>query len=104
MYKNCERHHIIPKCLGGEPKQLNWKHLLNIIWLTPQEHFIAHKLLALNNPTNAKLILAFKRMCYSKYHGKIATADDYAIIKQYCGEAHSRCLTGKKYSEAERLK
>lgn len=39
------RHHIIPKCLGGEPKILNWDKHPNIIWLYPAEHFIAHKLI-----------------------------------------------------------
>ena len=48
-----ERHHIIPKCLGGT----NDKD--NLIDLYAKEHFIAHKLLALENPNNSKLIWAW---------------------------------------------
>lgn len=45
-----ERHHIIPKCLNGT----NDKN--NLIDLYAKEHFIAHKLLALENPNNIKLV------------------------------------------------
>ena len=41
-----ERHHIIPKSCGGT----NDKN--NLIDLFAKEHFIAHKLLALENPDN----------------------------------------------------
>jgi hypothetical protein len=35
----CEKHHVVPKCMGG----LNTKN--NIVLFTAKEHFIAHKLL-----------------------------------------------------------
>lgn len=50
-------------CLGGEGDfknghfKRNSNHQ-NCIWLTAQEHFIAHKLLAKENPTNYQLVLA----------------------------------------------
>lgn len=47
-----ERHHIIPKCMGGT----NDKD--NLIDLYAREHFIAHKLLAEENPDNYSLVLA----------------------------------------------
>ena len=34
-----EKHHIIPKCMGGT------NDVANIVKLTPKEHFIIHKLL-----------------------------------------------------------
>lgn len=34
-----EKHHILPKCMGGD----NSKH--NIVRLTPEEHYVAHQLL-----------------------------------------------------------
>ena len=34
-----ERHHIVPKCLGGGNREEN------LVYLTAKEHFIAHKLL-----------------------------------------------------------
>lgn len=55
-----ERHHIIPKCMGGT----NDKN--NLIDLFAREHFIAHKLLALENPQNIKLQLAYVCMSFVK--------------------------------------
>ena len=47
-----ERHHIIPKCMNGS----NDKD--NLIDLYAKEHFIAHKLLAKENPCNFSLACA----------------------------------------------
>lgn len=47
-----ERHHIIPKSCGGS------NETQNLIYLFPEEHYIAHGLLALNNPENTKAALA----------------------------------------------
>lgn len=73
-----EIHHIKPKCLGGLPKKpaKTSKHQ-NIIWLTGKEHFIAHKLLAKENPKNVKLTAAFLRMCHSKNCNYEITAEEY---------------------------
>lgn len=56
----CERHHIIPRCMGGTGNA-KYKHE-NIIWLYPREHFIAHKLLAEENPDNYSLVYAYHMM------------------------------------------
>lgn len=37
-----EKHHIVPKCLGGT------NELTNIVKLTAREHFLAHAALAKN--------------------------------------------------------
>lgn len=55
-----ERHHIKPKCMGGT----NDKE--NLIDLFAQEHFIAHKLLAEENPHNIKLTEAYNIMAFVK--------------------------------------
>lgn len=47
-----ERHHIIPKSIGG----LDDKD--NLVLLTPREHFVAHKLLVEIYPKNRKLYQA----------------------------------------------
>ena len=39
-----ERHHIVPKCLGGGNQSSN------LVYLTAREHFLAHKLLARIHP------------------------------------------------------
>ena len=51
-----ERHHIIPKSLGGSNEKSN------LIWLYSQEHYYAHKLLALENPHNQSIQYAFFMM------------------------------------------
>jgi hypothetical protein len=47
-----ERHHIIPKCLGGDNR------LSNLVELTPEEHYVCHQLLVKLNPKNQKIIYA----------------------------------------------
>jgi hypothetical protein len=39
-----ERHHVIPKCMGGSNREEN------LVYLTAKEHFIAHKLLVRVHP------------------------------------------------------
>lgn len=91
------RHHIIPKCLGGEPKILNWDKHPNIIWLYPAEHFIAHKLLAIENQDNEHIVCAYKRMCYSKnLKCSIVTEYDYELAENLFRKSHSNHLKGKK--------
>jgi hypothetical protein len=51
-----EKHHIIPKCMGGT------NDVNNIVKLTPKEHFIIHKLLCEIYPDNIKLHYALWRM------------------------------------------
>lgn len=94
----CERHHILPKCLGGLPKRLTWAKHQNIIWLTAKEHFIAHKLLALENPNCYELVSAFKRMCYSNHNKEVVTEDNIDFIKQNWARLHAEHLKGTKHS------
>lgn len=48
-----ERHHIIPRCIGGSDESSN------LVELTAREHFIAHKLLCEIYPNNDKLFYAY---------------------------------------------
>lgn len=57
-----EKHHIIPKCLGGS------EDLSNLVQLTPEEHYVAHQLLIKMYPGNHKLIFATKMMTVKKRH------------------------------------
>ena len=54
-----ERHHILPKCLGGTNNKEN------LIDLYAKEHFIAHKLLAQEHPNEIKLIQAYNIMAFA---------------------------------------
>lgn len=51
-----EKHHITPRCLNGTDDEDN------LIDLYAREHFIAHKLLAEENPNNEKLTYAWWMM------------------------------------------
>lgn len=72
-----EEHHILPKCMGGS----NDKD--NLIDLLAEEHFLAHKLLAFENPDNDSLQRAFSAMAHVWRHGRRCNVsdEDYAYIK-----------------------
>ena len=55
-----ERHHIIPKCIGGTDDTEN------LIDLLAREHFNAHRLLALEHPNNKGLTSAWWLMSHAK--------------------------------------
>lgn len=81
-----EKHHIIPRCMGGEGDYKNnsfkkYSTHLNCIYLYPEEHFIAHKLLALENLDNLKIIKTFISM--KMLHNEIEIDEiEYGIIKR----------------------
>lgn len=64
-----EKHHIIPKCLGGSDD------LENLILIPARVHFICHYLLYKAYPNNNKLALAFSMMTvnnpYQKRNSKL---------------------------------
>lgn len=55
-----ERHHIVPKCMGGGNEEEN------LIDLFAREHFEAHRLLALENPDDDGLVYAWWCMAHYK--------------------------------------
>ena len=57
-----EKHHIIPKCMGGTDEKNN------IIPLTAKAHYVAHHLLHKAYPNNKKLANAFGMMLCSGGH------------------------------------
>lgn len=78
-----EAHHIVPRCLGGKGKRRQ-KHP-NIIYLYANEHYMAHKLLAKENPGNAKIVFAWWCMLkgpHSEKNDFQIEADDYRKMKE----------------------
>jgi 5-methylcytosine-specific restriction endonuclease McrA len=83
-----EKHHIIPKSMGGS------NNISNIVELTPREHFLAHWLLYRIYPQNKSMIYAFwmmsnrfKNLSSSAYEeSKIAFSK--ATSKRMSGENH----------------
>lgn len=65
-----EKHHIIPKCLGGNNEQDN------LVKLTAREHFLCHRLLVEIYPNEPKLKYALYLMNIGKRKNKNA---DYKI-------------------------
>lgn len=72
-----EKHHIIPKCLGGS----NDKE--NLVKLTAREHFLCHKLLTKIYPKNEKLWYALFLMSINKNKKVkyIISSKEYESIK-----------------------
>lgn len=71
-----EKHHIIPKCLGG----VNDKS--NIVSLTAKEHYLVHLLLTKIHFDNKKLIYAFWMMS-NRMKVKISSGKLYQEAKQF---------------------
>ena len=100
-----EAHHILPICMGGEGPKNRRTHHPNIIYLYAREHYMAHKLLALENPGNASLIWAWDAMAYKEIAGRKyeVSAEDYETLKKLHAEYMSKNkvgvnkLTGKSY-------
>jgi hypothetical protein len=85
-----ERHHIVPKCMGGTDDKDN------LVNLTAKEHFIAHKLLCEIYVDNEKLKEAYWAMSIIKtdnrsYH---ISNNEYERLKKIISEVKSKRLTG----------
>lgn len=100
-----EKHHIIPKSLGGS----NAKD--NLVVLTAREHFICHWLLTkmTESLAKSKMHLALMKMCViSKTHKRHKiTSEQYTRIRIQAGIANSGLnspMYRRKYSDAERLR
>lgn len=100
-----ELHHIIPRCMGGT----NTKD--NLVYLTAEEHFVAHKLLSKMYPNEYKLILAIAAMqrssknqvrnnkIFGKLRDKIAEASRSIPISEESRLARIKSNTGQKRTE-----
>ena len=78
-----EKHHIVPKCLGGDDSDNN------IVELTAREHFIAHLLLHKINPNSFSLLKAALMMCVTNektHFGNRINNRRYSFLK----ESHSK--------------
>ena len=92
-----ETHHILPKCLGGCNEDDN------LIDLFAHEHFIAHKLLALENPDHRSLVFAWTCMAFSKngvQQRYEVTPEEYEEAKK----AISKAMSGRTLSEDTKKK
>ena len=88
-----EKHHIIPKCLGGDNTQTN------IVELTAREHFICHMLLCEIHPKEHKLQHALFLMAIGKNKVKAKTYVISSRVYERLREEYSIMMTGKKQSQ-----
>ena len=90
-----ERHHIVPKCLGGTNEENN------LIDLFAREHFEAHRLLALENPENSGLQYAWWNMCQIQGNDEqdryIPTAEEFEQARKICSKLSSERNSGKNH-------
>jgi len=87
-----ERHHILPKSIGGTDDDVN------LIDLYAKEHFEAHRLLALENPNNDKLIYAWTCMAFVENKGQKRykiSAEEYAEAKIALSKVQSVNMSGE---------
>ncbi len=104
-----EQHHILPKCLGGTDE------LSNLVYLTAEEHFVAHQLLVKVYPKEPKLIYAVIRMSHNAY-GRRPNNKLYSWMRIKHSKTHSELvkfqykthanygMTNKKHSAETRHK
>ena len=60
-----EKHHIVPRCLGGSDD------ITNLVNLTPEEHYLAHQLLVKIYPNHGQLAHAANMMCVNRPNNKL---------------------------------
>jgi hypothetical protein len=88
-----ERHHIIPKCMGGTDQDDN------LVELSAREHFFVHQLLAKMFPIRPLIGAAYLMSNYNQYGSR-----RYEWIKTMYSETQRKRMTGTKQSEETRLK
>jgi hypothetical protein len=73
-----EKHHIVPRCLGGTDDKTN------LVKLTPEEHYVAHQLLVKIYPNNHLLVKAVSMMIPNRPNNKM-----YGWIRKKVSEVKS---------------
>jgi hypothetical protein len=81
-----EEHHVMPKCMGGTD------NAENLVKLTPEEHFVAHQLLAKMYPTVKGLIYSLARLSGGK--STLRTNKLYGWIKRRLAKQRSKEMKG----------
>lgn len=82
----CERHHVLPRCMGGEDNPAN------LVSLTAEEHYLAHQLLVKLHPDHLGILSAAHVMTTTRLQGRIATNKLYGWLRRRMSVAQ----TGQK--------
>lgn len=70
-----ERHHIIPKCMGGSDDEEN------LVYLYAREHIVAHKILTEIYPDHSGVWDAFWQMCNCDKYDDFVTPKEYELAR-----------------------
>jgi hypothetical protein len=97
----CEKHHVVPRSLGGGDDTEN------LVWLTAKEHLIAHKLLVRittgdnqKKMLNALWAMATMRNSHNKDKRALLSAEQFARLR----ETYFESRRGQPISEETRQK
>lgn len=85
-----ERHHIVPRCMGGTDDKIN------LVDLTPEEHFLAHQLLVKIHPSVEGLAYACMKMAGNP-HGHRRNKV-YGWLRRKHAQDVSKRMLGNKYA------
>lgn len=99
----CEKHHIVPKSLSGTDD------LSNLVYLTPREHFIAHKMLTRFTVGLAKrkMISAYCYMAFTRNNkclSRSISSRDYEHARIICKNGMYTDERNKKISVARKAR
>ena len=90
-----ESHHIVPKCMGGT------NDTNNLVFLTPEEHYIAHQLLVKIFPNNRQLAYAAILMTSSTKHVNRVNNKLYGWLRKRASEAMSKALLENHHNKGK---
>ena len=92
-----EKHHIIPKCMGGKNNKEN------LVYLSAREHFICHLILIkiVDKEFIIKMKFALGKFIQSsKLHNRKFTSHQYELIRKSISEARS----GYRHTDEAKIK
>ena len=88
-----ENHHIVPRCIGGS------NDADNIVFLYPEEHYVAHQLLMKIYTNEPKVIFACYMMTVDRKDLDRSRNKEYKWIKEKRSNELKKMMTGKKFSK-----
>jgi hypothetical protein len=93
-----ERHHILPKCMGGD------NSAGNIVRLTPEEHYVAHQFLVKMFPGDRKILWAASNMTGASRRQPGRKNKLYGWLRRRLAESTRKWSTGRKHTAEARAK
>lgn len=93
-----ERHHVVPRCLGGSNSSSN------LVRLTAEEHFVAHQLLVKIYPSHYGLLWALSAMTNGTKNQERSKNKMYGWLRRELARRVSGRAFGRRASKQTRAK